>query len=348
MKGNEAIAEAAIVAGCRQYYGYPITPQNELAAYMSNRMPKVGGVFLQAESEIGAIHMVIGAAAAGKRAMTTSSSPGISLKAEGISYLAGCDLPAVLVNVQRGGPGLGTIQPSQADYTQATKGMAHGDFRMYVLAPNSIQEMADHTILAFDIADKYRVTSMILTDGVLGQMMEPVEMKTPGSSNLPSKDWAITGHRNKRAAHYNSSLYLMPEDLEKVIHERFARYAEITAKETLCERYMLDDADIVVTAYGATSRVAKNAVLAAREQGIKAGMLRPVTVWPFPNKEMLTAAKTAKAFVCAEMSMGQMIDDVRLAIECSRPVSFCGRSGGAIPGVDMITEAIVKAAKEVS
>jgi 2-oxoglutarate ferredoxin oxidoreductase subunit alpha len=340
MKGNEAVAEAAIIAGCRQYYGYPITPQNELAAYMSNRMPKVGGVFLQAESEIGAVHMVIGAAAAGKRVMTSSSSPGISLKAEGISYLAGCDLPAVLVNVQRGGPGLGTIQPSQADYHQATKGMAHGDFRMYVLAPNSIQEMADHTMLAFD--------SLILSDGVLGQMMEPVELKAPSGADLPEKDWATTGHMGKRKENLVNSLYLMPEELEEIIYQRDKRYKEIEAKETLSESYMLDDADIVVTAYGATSRVAKNAVLAAREQGIKAGLLRPVTVWPFPNKEMLAAAKKAKAFVCTEMSMGQMIDDVRLAIECSRPVSFCGRSGGAIPGVDMITEAIVKAAKEVS
>ena len=334
MKGNEAVAEAAIMAGCRHFFGYPITPQNELAAYMSRRMPKVGGTFMQAESEIAAINMVIGASAAGVRAMTSSSSPGIALKSEGLSYLAGCDLPAVVVNIQRGGPGLGGIQPSQADYFMATRGGGHGDFRKIVFAPNSIQEMVDSTFMAFDLADRYRVTVMILADGILGQMMEPVALNAPDSAPLPEKDWAVTcGKGEKRIV---NSLFLKPEDLERVNIERFGRYAEIEKNEARCEKYKTEDADIIVVAYGAAARVAKNAVEAARAKGLKAGMIRPITVWPFPNAELAEAAKTAKCFVAAEMSMGQIVQDVELAIRCSKPVKLCGRTGGMVPAPEEI------------
>ena len=347
MKGNEALAEAAIQAGCRHYFGYPITPQSELTAYLAKQLPKVGGVYLQAESEVASINMVLGAAAAGARVMTSSSSPGISLMSEGLSYLAGCDLPAVLVNIQRGGPGLGGIQPSQADYFQATRSSGHGDFHMLVLAPNSVQEMVDCTYTAFDLADKYRMTAMILGDGILGQMMEPVEMTPPVAVDLPPKDWAVTGTANHAGRNTVTSLYLQPEELERTNRDRFDKYKVIQNTEVRSEAYLLDDADIVVVAYGATSRIAKNAILAAREQGVKAGMLRPVTLWPFPAAALKQAAQTAKAFVAVEMSMGQMIDDVKLAVECSRPVSLCGHTGGVVPSRDEIVDAIMTANKEV-
>ncbi len=330
MKGNEAIAEAAIMAGCRHFFGYPITPQTELAAYMSRRMPKIGGTYLQAESEIAAINMVIGASSAGVRCMTSSSSPGIALKSEGLSYLAGCDLPAVLVNVQRGGPGLGGIQPSQADYFHATRSTGHGDFHLIVLAPNTIQEMADYTSLAFDLADKYRVTCMLLTDGILGQMMEPVRFAESEAGKF-EKPWAVTGTGGKRRKNIVNSLFLAPEDLERLNFERYKKYALIQETEARFDSYLLEDAELVVTAYGATSRIAKNAIDAAREKGIKAGLLRPITLWPFPQKAFMDAAKSAKAFLTVEMSMGQMIEDVSLAIECSRPVGLCNRVGGMVP-----------------
>ena len=339
MKGNEAIAEAAILAGCRHFFGYPITPQNELAAYMSRRMPQVEGTFLQAESEIAAINMVIGAAAAGKRAMTSSSSPGVALKSEGLSYLAGCDLPAVIVNVQRGGPGLGTIQPSQADYFMAVKGGGHGDFYKVVLAPSNIQEMVDCTYSAFDIADRYRVTVMILADGILGQMMEPVSLTKPEQKPLPAKDWAVTGKAGRNRNIVNS-LYLSPEILEQQNIIRFKKYDEIKKNETRAELYKTDDAEICVVAYGAAARISKNAVDAAREKGIRAGLIRPITLWPFPNKEIFDLADKVKAFTVVEMSMGQMIQDVELAVKFKKPVNLCSRTGGMVPAPEQILESI--------
>jgi len=330
MKGNEAVAEAAIMAGCRHFFGYPITPQTEVAAYMSKRMPQVDGTFVQAESEIGAINMVIGASAAGRRVMTGSSSPGISLKSEGLSYLAGCDLPAVVVNIQRGGPGLGGIQPSQADYFQATR-PGHGDFHMIALAPNSVQEMVDMTVHAFDLADRYRMTAMVLGDGILGQMMEPVELRVSEVNDLPEKTWALTGTKGGRKHNIVNSLYIKPDELEKVVFERFERYAEIAAKETLYEEYITDDAEIVVVAFGAASRIAKNAITAARAKGIKVGMVRPITLWPFPSKPIAALAPQAKAFVSVEMSMGQMMEDVLLAVNGQKPVYLCNRTGGMVP-----------------
>lgn len=331
MKGNEALAEAAIQAGCRHFFGYPITPQTELAAYMSKRMPKIGGTYLQAESEIAAANMVLGAASAGVRAMTSSSSPGISLKTEAISYMAGSDVPALIINVQRGGPGLGGIQPSQADYWQATKATGHGDFQVLVFAPATVQEMVDLVGTAFDLGDKYRMPAMILADGMLGQMMEPVVIPDNPRKDLPPKPWATDGHKGKRKHNVINSLYLTPQALEQLCIERFKRYEVIKENEQRAQEYLTDDADIIVVAYGASSRVAHSAVDSAREKGIRAGLIRPITLWPFPVEALKKAAKTAKSFLCVEMSMGQMVDDVRLAIECKRPVSFFGRTGGVIP-----------------
>ena len=332
MKGNEAIGEAAIRAGCRHYFGYPITPQNEIAAYMSRRMPQVNGCFLQAESEIGAVHMVIGASSVGKRTMTTSSSPGISLKAEGLSYLAGCDLPAVIANIQRGGPGLGTIQPSQADYFQAVKGCGHGDYKMIVFAPSTVQEAYDQTALSFDLADKYRVTCMLLSDGILGQMMEAVDLSgVTDNSNAVAKPWAATGTQGKRGQNVVNSLFLHAEELEAAVEGRYKRYEIIEQNEPRWEEYLTEDAEVVIVSYGASARAARNAVRAARAEGIKAGMLRPITVWPFPNAPLAEIAKRVKGFVCAEMSMGQMIEDVQLAIRCSKPVLKANRTGGVMP-----------------
>ncbi len=344
MKGNEAIAEAAIRAGCLHYFGYPITPQTELAAYMAKRMPKIeGGVFLQAESEIAAINMVYGVSATGKRVMTSSSSPGVSLKQEGISYIAGSDLPALIVNVQRGGPGLGGIQPSQSDYFQATKGGGHGDYHLIVLTPASVQEMADLTGLAFELADKYRMPAMLLADGTMGQMMEPVELPET-KPELIDKPWALTGTGMKREHNIVNSLYLVPEQLEKTNLERYERYKLVEENEVRYESFMMDDADVCVVAFGIAARVSKNAVVEARKQGIKAGLIRPITVWPFPKKALAKAAETCKAFVSVELSMGQMIEDINLAIKCSKPVSLCNRVGGMIPSPEEVLESIKKAA----
>ena len=345
MKGNEALAEAAIMAGCRHYFGYPITPQTEVAAYMAKRMPKIGGVFLQAESEIAAINMVIGAAAAGKRAMTSSSSPGISLKSEGISYLAGCDLPALIVNVQRGGPGLGGIQPSQSDYFQATCGGGHGDFHLLVLAPSSVQEMADLVAKGFDLAEKYRVPCMLLADGTMGQMMEPVSL-TETKAEEHDKSWALTGTKGERKPNIINSLALQPQELEKWNEDRFARYAHIEENEQMAESYLMEDAEYCVAAFGIASRVSKNAVDAARAKGIKVGMIRPITLWPFPEKVLKAAAKQCKSFLTVELNMGQMIKDVKLAIECQKPVSLCCRTGGMIPSPEEVLAAIEKMQKE--
>ena len=344
MKGNEAIAEAAIRAGCRHYFGYPITPQTEIAAYMAKKMPKIGGVFLQAESEIASINMVYGAAATGTRVMTSSSSPGISLKSEGLSYIAGSDVPALVVNVQRGGPGLGGIQPSQSDYFQATKGGGHGDYRMIVLAPASVQEMASLTIKGFNLADKYRMTSMILADGTIGQMMEPISFEDAQVETY-EKPWALTGTEGKRKHNVVNSLYLQPDQLEKKNFERFERYRQVEENEALWEEYMMEDAEICVVAFGITSRVAKNAIVAARKEGIKVGLIRPITLWPFPKKPLAAAADKVKCFVSVELSMGQMIEDIRLATECKKPVSLCNRCGGMIPSPDEVLESIRKAQK---
>ena len=344
MKGNEAIAEAAIRAGCRHYFGYPITPQTEIAAYMAKKMPKIGGVFLQAESEIASINMVYGAAAAGVRVMTSSSSPGISLKAEGLSYIAGSDVPALVVNVQRGGPGLGGIQPSQSDYFQATKGGGHGDYRMIVLAPASVQEMASLTIKGFDLADKYRMTSMILADGTIGQMMEPISFED-AEINTYEKPWALTGTNCERKHNIVNSLYLKPDELEITNIERFKRYAMVEENEPMWEEYMMEDAEYCVVAYGIASRVAKNAVVAARAEGIKVGLIRPITLWPFPKKALLAAAQQVKGFVCVELSMGQLVEDVRLYTECKKPVSLCSRCGGMIHSPEEVLESIRKAQK---
>ncbi len=344
MKGNEAIAEAAIIAGCKHYFGYPITPQTEIAAYMAKRMPKVGGVFLQAESEIAAINMVYGVSATGKRCMTSSSSPGISLKGEGLSYLAGADLPSLVVNVQRGGPGLGGIQPSQSDYFQATKGGAHGDFHMLVFAPASVQEMADLTVKGFDLADKYRMTSMILADGTLGQMMEPVSLDYEIGAPI-EKPWATTGTELKREHNVVNSLYLKPEKLEQTNIERFERYKKIEQTETMHEEYLIDDAEIIVTAFGIASRVARNAVNMAREMGIKVGLIRPITLWPFPQDAYKKVADKVKQIISVELSMGQMIEDVRLSVEGKVPVTLCNRSGGMIPSPEQVLQSIIDANK---
>ena len=344
MKGNEAIAEAAILAGCRHYFGYPITPQTEIAAYMAKRMPKIGGTFLQAESEIAAINMVYGVSATGKRVMTSSSSPGISLKGEGLSYLAGADLPALIVNVQRGGPGLGGIQPSQSDYFQATKGGAHGDFHMLVLAPASVQEMAELTVKGFDLADKYRMTAMILADGTMGQMMEPVSLDFAEGEKV-EKPWATNGTKMARPHNVVNSLFLKPEMLEKTNFERFERYAAIKENEVMYEEYMMEDAEICVVAFGIAARVSKNAINEARAKGIKVGMIRPITLWPFPEKVIAAAADKVKKFISVELSMGQMIEDVRLAVNGKAPVTLCNRTGGMIPAPEQVLEAIAEAAK---
>ena len=331
MKGNEAIAEAAIKSGCLHFFGYPITPQTEISEYMAKRMPKVGGLCLQAESEVSAINMIMGAAAAGSRCLTSSSSPGISLKSEGISYIVGCDLPCVIVNVQRGGPGLGGIQPSQQDYYQATKANGHGDEQIIVLAPASVQEMAQLTSEAFDLADIYRMPAMILADGALGQMMEPVDFELSSKRELPEKTWATNGTNGKRKKNIINSLYMNPNELEQSIIERYKRYDEVAEKETKYEEYKCDDADIVLVAYGITSRICKTAIAAARAKGIKAGLLRPITLWPYPKKPLRALADTAKHFLVVELNMGQMVDDVKVSTECKRPVSFYGRTGGVIP-----------------
>ena len=344
MKGNEAIAEAAIQAGCRHYFGYPITPQTEVAAYMAKRMPKIGGIFLQAESEIAAINMVYGTASTGHRVMTSSSSPGISLKAEGLSYMAGSDLPALVINVQRGGPGLGGIQPSQSDYFQATRAAGHGDFHMIVLAPASVQEMADMTAKGFDLADKYRMTCMLLADGTLGQMMEPVEIKSVEAKEF-DKSWATTGTEMKRAHNVVNSLSLDPRELEKLNFQRFERYAQIEENECMWESFMMEDAEYCVVAFGITARVAKNAINEARKQGVKVGLIRPITLWPFPKKVLAEAADQVKAFVTVELSMGQMIEDIRLYTGCKKPVGLCNRCGGMIPSPDEVLNSLRKAQK---
>ncbi len=336
LKGNEALAEAAILSGCRFFFGYPITPQTEISAYMAKRMPKIGGVFLQAESEISACNMVYGAASAGARVMTSSSSPGISLKAEAISYIAGADLPAVVVNIVRAGPGLGGIQPAQSDYNQATKGLGHGDYKMIVLAPSSVQEIINLTAEAFDLADLYRMPVMLMGDGMLGQMMEPVTFELPEGRKLPEKTWATTGTQMKRQHNIVNSLYIQPNDLEKIVLERNKKYRLIQDTEAKAETYRMDDADYMITAYGSTARIAKNAIDELREKGIRVGLVRPITLWPFPEKVYKQYVGQVKAILSVEMSLGQMVDDVKLAVDSKIPVHFYGRCGGNIPYPDEI------------
>ena len=345
--GNEAIGEGAIIAGCRHYYGYPITPQNELTAYMARRMPEVGGVFIQSESELAAINMVLGTAAAGKLAMTSSSSPGVSLKQEGISYIQGDELPAVVVNVQRGGPGLGNIAPTQSDYFQATKGGGHGDYCNIVLAPHTVQEAVELTILAFELAWKWRVVAMLLADGVLGQMMEPVEFP-PMREPPPVPDWALTGAKN-RDPYIIRSLFLEEGVLEEHNKRLQAKYRRIAASEVRYEAYELNDAEWVLVAYGTCARACRNVVLERRKNGEKVGMLRPITLWPFCYEKLAELVKRGvKGFLVVEMNAGQMLEDVELGVKGGAPVRFYGRMGGGIPSPEEIQENLHNLIKETS
>lgn len=342
MKGNEAIAEGAIRAGCRFFFGYPITPQNEIPEYMSRRMPEVGGTFLQAESEVSAINMVYGAGGAGARVMTSSSSPGVSLKMEGISYCAGSEIPCVIVNVCRGGPGLGGLSPSQADYFQSTKGGGHGDYRLVVFAPSSVQEIIDIMYEAFVTADKYRNPVMVLADGLLGQMMEPVTLNEIKDLKIPPKPWATTGMVPGKPQSIINSLGLIGEELEMINTRIQNKYKEIMANEVRFEEDGISDADLIIVAFGTSARVAKSAIIKARAQGMKVGLLRPITLWPFPSQRIHELASAQKRFLVVEMSAGQMIEDVKLAVNGQSPVEFFGRLNGAIPSVTEVYNAIIK------
>lgn len=349
MKGAEAIGEAAIRAGCRHFFGYPITPQNEAPAYMARRMPEVNGCFVQAESEVAAINMLYGCAAAGKRVITTSSSPGISLMQEGLSYIAGSQLPVVVVNVVRGGPGLGDIAPAQGDYFQAVKGGGHGDYHLIVLAPSTIQENVDMMSLAFDLADKYRNPVMILSDGLLGQMMEAIELpEFTDPSTLPHKDWAADGMQGKRGRNLINSFDLLPEGLEKMNKQMWEKYPVIEANEVKFEESNMDDAEYVFVAYGTVARIIKTVLKDMRAQGIKVGLVRPITLYPFPSKKLLEIAdrSAVKFFLDIELSFGQMIEDVKLAVGCKKPVHFYGRQGGMVPEPKEIADVMMKLIKE--
>jgi 2-oxoglutarate ferredoxin oxidoreductase subunit alpha len=331
LNGNSACAESAVLSGCTCYFGYPITPQNELGEYMAKRISEVpGGVFIQSESEIAAINMVLGASVAGARAMTSSSSPGISLKQEGISYLAACQLPGVIVNMSRGGPGLGSISAAQSDYFQATRGGGHGDYHLIVLGPSSVQELADLTHRAFEMTDKYLVPVMILGDGMLGQMMEPVEFKHEAPAKPPVRPDALRGAKG-RPSRFVRTFTSNPSELEEINWSLFRRYQLIRQEEVTYENYLVEDAKLIVTAFGIGARIAKGAIRQARAQGLKVGMFRPITLWPFPQAQLKELAKNTKYFLDFEMNMGQMIDDVKLSLEGAGDVSFYGRPGGVIP-----------------
>ena len=343
MKGNEVIAEAAIRAGCRNYFGYPITPQTEVMHYMAKKMVQIGGNFVQAESEVAAINMVYGAAAAGFRVMTSSSSPGISLKQEGISYIAGAELPAVAVNIVRAGPGLGGIQPSQGDYFQACKGGGHGDYRNLVIAPASVQELYELTVEAFNLADKYRMLCMILGDGTLGQMMEPVAFRDEEPIVEPEKPWAACG-RGGRAEHNTvTSIYIQPDDLERKNLELVEKYKIIERDEVRYEAIGIEDAEIVIVAFSTCSRICRNVIRQAAEKGIKVGMIRPITLWPFPKQIIreTAALPNVKAFLDIELSAGQMVEDVQIAVKGQKPVHFFGRMGGNLPMQKEILDKII-------
>lgn len=333
MKGNEAIAEAAVRAGCRHYFGYPITPQTEIAHYLAKRMVEVDGVFVQAESEVSAINMVYGAASAGARVMTSSSSPGISLKQEGFSYIAGAELPCVVVNIMRCGPGLGGILPAQGDYFQCVKGGGHGDYRNVVLAPASVQELYELTVEAFNIADRYNVLTMILGDGTTGQMMEPVTFKEEETIEIPEKKWATVGRKGEKDHHFVTSIYIEPEILENLNNKLQAKYKVIERQEVRVEVFNCDDAEIIITAFGTCARIAKNVIKEAALSGIKIGLIRPITLWPFPVDAISAAAdrKSVVSFFDLELNAGQMVEDVRLAVNGKKPVHFYGRTGGMIP-----------------
>lgn len=340
MKGNEAIGQAAIEAGCQCFFGYPITPQTEISAYLSRQMPKIGRVFLQAESEIAAINMIYGAAGTGVRCMTSSSSPGISLKAEGISYIAGAELPCVIINIVRGGPGLGGIQPAQSDYFQATKGGAHGDFNMPVYAPCSIQEMVDLVQDAFDVADIYRTPVMVMGDGMLGQMMEPVEFTERPKRELPEKTWAANGLGTRKTHNVINSLFLKPEKLEEHNEHLQRKYKAIKENEVKYELYNCEEeVDLILVSYGTTSRICKSVIKLAENEGIKLGLIRPITLWPFPAEAFeKTLSNTKHGYMAVELSCGQMVEDVRLSVNGRKPVAFFGRSGGMVPKPTEILE----------
>jgi 2-oxoglutarate ferredoxin oxidoreductase subunit alpha len=345
MKGNEALAEAAIRAGCQGYFGYPITPQSEVLEYLAEEGRARGMVVLQAESELAAINMVYGAAGAGARAMTSSSSPGISLMQEGISYIASAELPCLIVNVNRGGPGLGTIQPAQGDYFQATRGGGHGDYRTIVLAPASVQEMADFVFDAFDLADKYRNPAMILADGALGQMMEKVSFREYDvRSHLVQKPWATTGKAEGRERNIITSLYIQPDKMEQINLRLDEKYRRMKERETRSESILLDDADLVIVAYGLSARIAHRAVELAREQGLRVGLLRPITLFPFPTETVQDLARRTQGMLVVEMNAGQMVEDVRLAVEGKVPVQFYGRMGGIIPSPEEVVQALQRLA----
>jgi pyruvate/2-oxoacid:ferredoxin oxidoreductase alpha subunit len=344
LKGNEAAVIGAILAGCRSFYGYPITPASEIAEAAARYFPLVGGTFLQAESEVAAINMVYGAAAAGERTMTASSGPGLSLMQEGISYLAGAELPAVIVDVMRGGPGLGNIAPEQSDYHQIVKGGGHGNYRTIVLAPNSVQEMCDLTMLAFELADRYRNPVIVLTDGFIGQMMEPVEL--PRTLARPvEKPWAVDGTARTRQ-NVITSIYLNPEELEAHIQRLEAKYAHAARHVVMYEKYRTEDAEIITIGYGIVSRVLKAAVEHARAAGIKAGLFRPITLWPFPSREISVMADWARVFLVVELSHGQLVEDVRLAVEGERPVKLYTRVGGIVPTAEELLEQIRHASED--
>jgi 2-oxoglutarate/2-oxoacid ferredoxin oxidoreductase subunit alpha len=343
-KGNEAIAEAAVRAGLEAYFGYPITPQTEVLEYLSRRMPELGRAFVQAESELGAINMVYGAACAGVRVMSSSSSPGMSLMMEGISYIAGTEVPAVLVNVMRGGPGLGNIAPAQGDYNQAVHGGGHGDYQPIVLAPASVQEAIDLTVLSFDLAEKYRAICMVILDGCVGQMMEPAQMPEMKPIQRANWDWATDGKMGKRERRILTSIYLDPIQEEKTNLRLLNRARIIQANEVRYKEYFLDDAEIVIIGFGTAGRVALSAVRTAREQGIKVGLLRPITVSPFPLEVINQLAGRVDAFLVTEMNSGQMLDDVRLAVKNRVPVEFYGRMGGVVPFPDEILSEIKRVA----
>ncbi len=343
MKGNEAIGAAAIKAGCRYFFGYPITPQNELPEYMSRELPNVGGTFVQAESEVAAINMVYGAAGSGARVMTSSSSPGIALKQEGISYIAGAELPCVIVDIMRGGPGLGGIQPSQTDYFLATRGGGNGDYRLLVLAPSNVQELVDLVMDGFDLADEYRNPVMILGDGMIGQMMEPVEFKDRVGKEIPEKDWATTGTKGKRKPNIINSLYLDAEDLERHNQKLQEKYNKMREKEVRVESYNIENADVVISAYGTTARIAKTAISKLENEGYKVGLIRPITLFPYPYDEFNKIKDTCKGVLTVEMNAGQMLDDVKLALNGRLPAYFYGRTGGMVP----TPEEIVKKVKEI-
>ena len=348
-KGNEAIAEAAIRAGCDAYFGYPITPQSEVPEYMSLHMPEHGRIFVQSESELAAINMVYGAAGSGMRAMTSSSSPGISLKQEGITYLAGAELPAVIVNCMRGGPGLGTIQPGQGDYYQATRGGGNGDYRTVVLAPSNVQEAVDFVQEAFDIADQYRNPVVVLADGLIGQMMEPIVWHEIPTRDLPPKDWAASGRHGRDHTNIINSLYIDPDECDHHNVHLEEKYQAMKKNEVRWEERDCEDAELVITAYGTPARIALTALELLREEGIKAGLFRPITLWPFPEKALHDLAGEDHVTVILDVelsSSGQMLDDVRLAVEGQKPIRFIGRAGGAIPSVEEIVEAAKAALKE--